>query len=229
MRSTTKTVTAQSAYALTVTSVALLSLSLPTAASAFTIGQTSSTGNATATRGQSFIPSNIGPNGSGTAPSNGTVPLQSVTFAYIDAASRTASTLYLYNSVPTFANLTAGVGALLNSDGFSDSIDPDSRFGAFPSRTFFFTGANLDVNTTYYALFSQTQGIRFVNPGSYSGGSRYTGSTSLLAASTDTAFIADFTPTPVPFVFSPLLGLGGVGLAQVRKTLSKRCRHQQKT
>ncbi|NDJ16208.1 hypothetical protein [Myxacorys almedinensis] len=211
------------ACALAVTGAALLPLSVPTVASAFTVGQTTASFSLNNVRGQSFTPSNIGPNGTGTPPV-GNVQLSAFTYAYASDVNRTANTLYIYNFLPALADLNTGTGNLYASTGFTDSVGGDSRFNpANPSRTFTFAGANLDANTTYYALFSLNQAIRdedTTNP--YSGHFEYVDNGNLSTTSFTAAFIADFTPTPVPFVFNPLLGLGWVGLSKARKALRQR-------
>ncbi len=208
------------AYALAVTGAALLPLTMPTAASAYTIGQTNASTASLAVRGQGFTP-NVQGNGTGAVPGSGSVTLNSFTFAYNTAAGRTSPTLYIYSTLPSPAGI--GTGALFSSTSASNSLTTDPTFtgGSFVTRTFTFTGATLNVGTQYYALLSSTQDLRNAGSDAYTGGARYTNGAGVLNANTtDAAFIADFTP--VPFAFNPLFGLGMVGLSKARRGLRRR-------
>lgn len=200
----------------------LLSLSVSNAASAFTVGQTStSNGNFSSARGQSFTLSDIGPNGSGPAPTSGTALLNSIKFAFQNAGNLTATTVYLYNILPTLANLNTGTGALAVSSGFSDTVS-DSTFSGARSRTFSFSGVSLDVSTQYFALFSQDQTLLTGFPNPYISGFLWSnnGTNNLGASFADVAFVADATPTAVPFGFTPLPGLAAAwGVRAVRRKL----------
>lgn len=207
-------------------SAALVPVMLPSAASALTVAQTSSSNNGSI-RGQSFTPNNIGPNGSGIPPGSGTVLLNSVTFGYESGGSRSATSLYIYraDSLPTSAELSSGTNALFSSiNSFTNSVGNDPAFG-LPTRTFNFTGALLDVNTTYVALTPIDQSIRISvsSPSSYAGGDMFFSSNQANNLA-DAAFRADLTATPVPFAFNPLLGLGGAGLIKVGRSLKNRLR-----
>ncbi len=208
----------------------LLPMAVSESASALTVGKFNSTYSNSRLRGQSFTPNVLGPDGSGTAPTSGTADLQSMTFALNNPSDRTATTLYLFNALPTVAQADTGTGALFASTGFSDSTGVDPRFG-YATRTFTFTGASLDVSTRYFAVLNQDQNLRSGSPGLYTGGgSIYNPGTMSdeTSLNLDLAFQADFNPTPVPFAFNPLFGVGGVGLLQIRKAIRKRQQNQQK-
>jgi hypothetical protein len=192
-------------------------------AATFTLGQSNAV-NGIPLRGQGFIPDAIGDQGTGSAPASGNVTLDSWTFVYQSpgSSSITENTLYIYDSLPTVTDLNSGIGALYTSNGTIDLLVNDPFFGAGlrPSRTWTFTGAVLDVNTTYFALLPSNQTIR-VATSSYPT-TAY--GTNLAAQGTlDTGFRASLTQ--VPFEFSPIFGLtvvGGVYLTnKFRKKLIK--------
>lgn len=199
-----------------VSGAVLLSLTLSTAASALTIAQTAQTGtSATATRGQTFTVNNSG----------GSLSLQSFAFGYLNSSARTASSLYIYTSLPTVAQLNTGTGALYTSTSFSDSSGADPQFSpGVLSRTFNFTGASLS-DGTYYAMLSALQDTALVNPDTYPGGVFIYGSpTSVLPLNNlDATFVAELnTAVPVPFAFNPVFGLAGVGLLRACKAMLNR-------
>lgn len=186
--------------------LAVVVLANPSAALSFTIGQNSSNDYADNLYGQGFTPNQIGPNGSGSAPLSGPVTLSAFTLAYDAAGARIpASTLYIYDFLPTLAQIGSGTGALFTSTSFADLAN-DPAFG-FPSRTFSFANVPLEASQKYFALAPGEQSLRYTfgqNP--YSGGAFVLPN---LVGLQETGSLSDiaFRAVLVPFEFSPVSGL----------------------
>lgn len=136
----------------------------------FTVAMTS-TDSTTTARGQSFTPNVPGPNGSGGPGSATEVYLSTFTVGYDSDTSSRQEIAYLYDYVPTTAQLSAGVNALLTCSGYTDGSDFGS--GSY-TRTFTFTHTNvLDPTKTYYLLFPGNQNLQYTTTSQYSGGKRY--------------------------------------------------------
>jgi hypothetical protein len=183
----------------------------------YTLGQNSAVPGITV-RGQSFTPSVIGVQGTGTPPASGNVQLDSWTFVYQapGSTSITEDTLYIYGILPNVADSSNGVGSLYTSNGTIDQIVNDTFFGSGsrPSRTWTFSNAVLDVNTVYFVVLPSPQTIRVTTSSAYDGGGFIgsSGANLVVTPPTDTGFRAVFTDlTPVPFEFSPVLGLSVLG------------------
>jgi len=158
--------------------------------STFTVAMTSWDASTLTSRGQSITPNVSGPDGNG-SPGNATVVyLDSVTLAYRDSNVSRESLAYLYDTVPSLAQLANGTYAIDYSTSYSDG----SAFGAGTyTRTFTFgNNPNLDPTKTYYILFPDNQYLMYTTTSQYSGGKRYT---NLMQASTtmDLQFSAQFS------------------------------------
>ncbi len=108
--------------------------------------------------GQSFTPTDLGPDGSGTPPAPGDgLTINSVTFAFTGADQRAAvASVSLYPSPTAIVNFAS---PLLTSTSFIDSIGNDPNF-AYPSRTYIFTGNYvLTAGHTYFAALSASGSI----------------------------------------------------------------------
>ncbi len=135
-------------------------------------------------RGESFSPSVAGPDGSGSVGSLQTVYLTSLTIGYAtsDTTNR-ASTLYIYDTLPSLSNLNSHSGALYSSD----STDDGSAFGTGTfTRTFDFNYIGLDPSKTYFFLFATNQNVTLQTGNPYSGGAME--STLLVATNKDLQF-----------------------------------------
>ena len=152
----------------------------------FTVASTTQDSSATH-RGQSLAPNIAGPNGSGGPGTANPVYLEYFNVGYPNGSlTGRAAVCYVYDTLPTLANLNAGTGAIATSTGTSDGNDFGS--GSF-TRNFIFGGDSLDPTKTYFILFPADQLLcHKTNP--YSGGVAYTNR--LMSTSYDLQFETGF-------------------------------------
>lgn len=136
----------------------------------FTIAQNVTGNNRTDIRGQVFSPSQQ-EDGTGTITSPDIVYLSS--FNVIYAGGTEASTMYIYSTLPgTTASLDDGTGGILVGESITKAT------GDFPYTNYSFDYLELDVNTTYYAVFRQDVQLEYGGSlsidGPYAGGKMLT-------------------------------------------------------
>jgi hypothetical protein len=182
--------------------IALLASTLAFSPSAFALNTTignsfTNIAGSGSNNGQSFIND---PSGTGA-----TINLDTWTFAFINAANQTtaaASTLTIYSG-------TGNGGTVVGTSSNTSTLNFGSP--SFPAVTWTFTGGlQIIDNQTYTAVLAPNLGFRFTASSVYPNGVRTSNTTGF--SNSDTVFQGTFSAaTPVPFEFSPALGLGVLG------------------
>jgi hypothetical protein len=208
----------------------LLASSLTFSPSAYALNFTSAnsaggniSGGNTLSYGQGFNPSVQGNAGTGTRPVSGSVFLTSFSFGAVSSASGIAvGNLYVFSA--PYTNTPTNL-AVTSTNLIGSSNGTSSNFYTFAGN-----GLTLDVNTDYYA-YQDAANIFVGFGGTYGNASSQIGFQANNSSSSfspvpaaDLNFTANFTTSvPVPFEFSPTLGIGILGGAWlVRRKLRKK-------
>ena len=188
--------------------VSTLAISSPVSALNNTIGNSMSNGGFTnSNAGQSFIND---PSGSGAS-----INLNTWTLVFQPLESQTTAS----NSVLTIYNGTGNGGTIVGTSSDTSTL----TIAGSPAVTWTFAGGlQIIDNSTYTAVLAPSLTYLFANSNPYPNGSVTVGSTPL--PSLDLVFQGTFSAaTPVPFEFSPALGLGVLGgLWAAKKFLIKK-------
>ncbi len=193
---------------LTYTFLSLLYFLLPVKlfAQDFTIAQNTTGNNRNDLRGQIFVPG-IQEDGSGSITSVSSVYLTGFNVVY--ASGTEAATLYIYSTLPnSVTSLDDGTGGVLvgTSTGKED--------GDFPFTRYNFNNLELDVNTTYYALFRQDVTLEF--GGSIDAAGPYGGGKMLINGGA-TIDENDFTALRFEASFNNALAVNATDVAALKK------------
>jgi hypothetical protein len=169
--------------------------------------------------GQSFTPKLSGSTPDTLPAANDFVTLTDFTFV---TSGGLPTTLYITSSLPTSTSTIASEAIATSSNNYTD-IANDSRFSNLATRVYHFTtGATLDTDLTYYALFgtsvSNLLSLSSSNP--YASGSLYalSGTTYVVGPTGyDALSGATFAAIPEPATCSALAGLAVMGLIACRR------------
>jgi hypothetical protein len=205
----------------------------PALTQTFTVGMTSTPGSYHSVAGQSFTPTILGPDGSGTPPGpSDLVNLMTFTFAFNTSGQIfVPETLYIVpdSLITSGMSLSSAIShAIYNTSDYND-ITANPSFGNYSTRTFnFSSGAELTAGTTYAALLENLTDLRQVDntvDTAYTGGMEYwsnwgdvlSGDDPDAVFSYDASFSASFAAVPEPRSTAILIATALLGFATIRR------------
>ncbi|HOW65555.1 MAG TPA: hypothetical protein P5186_23245 [Candidatus Paceibacterota bacterium] len=205
----------------------------PALAQTFTVGMTSTPDSYNTIAGQSFTPTILGPDGSGTPPGpSDLVNLMSFTFAFNTTGEIIVpETLYIVpdSLITSGMSLSTAIShAIYSTSDYSD-INANLSFGGYSTRTFNFTsGVELTAGTTYAALLESLADLRQVATTAdtaYTGGMEYWSNWGDVLSGDgpdpdfyyDASFSASFAAVPEPRSTAILVATALLGFATIRR------------